>query len=61
MFLEETIESLDTEDDGGLSDNEVGLLTGGPASLASRLADLSASMRKTKINGQLIFPATVAI
>ncbi|XP_019712127.1 specifically androgen-regulated gene protein isoform X1 [Hippocampus comes] len=51
MFLEETIESLDTEDDGGLSDNKVDLLPGGPASLASRLADLSACMRKTKLNG----------
>nr|XP_057911444.1 specifically androgen-regulated gene protein isoform X2 [Doryrhamphus excisus] len=43
MFLEETIESLDTEDDSGLSNDEVDLL---PGNLASRLADMSASMSK---------------
>ncbi|XP_077429731.1 specifically androgen-regulated gene protein [Vanacampus margaritifer] len=44
MFLEETIESLDAEDD------QVDLLPD-PGSLASRLADLSASMSKTRFNG----------
>ncbi|XP_061639605.1 specifically androgen-regulated gene protein [Phyllopteryx taeniolatus] len=50
MFLEETIESLDTQDDSGRSDDELDLLPD-PGSLASRLADLSASMSKTKLNG----------
>ncbi|XP_061543974.1 specifically androgen-regulated gene protein [Phycodurus eques] len=50
MFLEETIESLDTQDDSGLSNDELDLLPD-PGSLASRLADLSASMSKTKLNG----------
>ncbi|XP_077385509.1 uncharacterized protein LOC144023673 [Festucalex cinctus] len=50
MFLEETIESLDAEDDGGMSNDETDFLPD-PGSLASRLADLSASMSKTKLNG----------
>ncbi|XP_054641968.1 specifically androgen-regulated gene protein [Dunckerocampus dactyliophorus] len=48
MFLEETIESLDTEDDSGLSNDKVDVL---PGNLTSRLADLSASMSKGKLNG----------
>ncbi|XP_037106990.1 specifically androgen-regulated gene protein [Syngnathus acus] len=50
MFLEETIESLDTEDDSGLANDEVDLLPD-PGCLASRLAHLSASMSKSKLNG----------
>nr|XP_061813900.1 specifically androgen-regulated gene protein-like [Nerophis lumbriciformis] len=50
MFLEETIESLDTEDERELSNEETDLLPI-PGSLASRLADLSASINKTKLNG----------
>ncbi|XP_061742049.1 specifically androgen-regulated gene protein [Nerophis ophidion] len=47
LFLEETIESLEHEDDSGLSNDEVDFLPG----LASRLADLSVSMSKGKLNG----------
>ncbi|XP_077582333.1 uncharacterized protein LOC144203024 [Stigmatopora nigra] len=50
MFLEETIESLDTEDEREISNKEMGLLPT-PSTLASRLADLSASMSKTKLSG----------
>ncbi|KAM9800782.1 uncharacterized protein ACBT44_016563 isoform 2-T5 [Syngnathus typhle] len=50
MFLEETIESLDTEDDSGPADDEADLLPD-PGCLASRLAHLSASMSKSKLNG----------
>ncbi|XP_071756052.2 specifically androgen-regulated gene protein [Centroberyx gerrardi] len=49
MFLEETIESLDTEEDSGLSNDEPDQL---PVSgnLATKLADLSASMSTSKLN-----------
>lgn len=49
MFLEETIESLDTEEDSGLSNDEPDQL---PASgnHATKLADVSASMSKDKLN-----------
>ncbi|XP_061793658.1 specifically androgen-regulated gene protein [Nerophis lumbriciformis] len=47
LFLEETIESLEHEDDSCLSNDEVDFL---PV-LASRLADLSVSMSKGKLNG----------
>ncbi|KAM7401734.1 hypothetical protein PAMP_017028 [Pampus punctatissimus] len=50
MFLEETIESLDTEDDSGLSNDEPDQLPY-PGKLANTLADLSASMSKSKLNG----------
>ncbi|XP_022617104.1 specifically androgen-regulated gene protein-like [Seriola dumerili] len=49
MFLEETIESLDTEEDSGLSNDEPDLLPS-PGNLATKLADLSASMSKSKLN-----------
>ncbi|CAG5978446.1 unnamed protein product [Menidia menidia] len=50
MFLEETIESLNTEEDSGLSNDEPDQLPS-PGSLATKLADLSASMSKTKLDG----------
>lgn len=53
MFLEETIESLDTEEDSGLSNDEPEQLSN-PGNLATILADLSASMSKSKLNGKLI-------
>lgn len=53
MFLEETIESLDTEEDSGLSNDEPDQLPN-PGNLATKLADLSASMNKSKLNGELI-------
>eukprot|EP00064_Thunnus_orientalis_P019036 superscaffoldBa00004596_g19146 len=49
MFLEETIESLDTEEDSGLSNDEPDQLPN-PGNLATILADLSASMSKSKLN-----------
>ncbi|XP_071350155.1 specifically androgen-regulated gene protein isoform X2 [Trachinotus anak] len=45
MFLEETIESLDTEEDSGLSNDEPDQLPS-HGNLATKLADLSASMSK---------------
>lgn len=53
MFLEETIESLDAEDDSGLSNDEPDQLPG-LGNLATKLADLSASMNKSKFNSELI-------
>lgn len=53
MFLEETIESLDTEEDSGLSNDEPDQLPG-LGNVATKLADLSASMSKSKLNGKLI-------
>ncbi|XP_029006238.1 specifically androgen-regulated gene protein [Betta splendens] len=50
MFLEETIESLDTEEDSGLSNDEPDQLPG-PGNVATKLADLSASMSNNKLNG----------
>ncbi|CAK6960966.1 specifically androgen-regulated gene protein [Scomber scombrus] len=50
MFLEETIESLDTEEDSGLSNDEPDQLSN-PGNLATILTDLSASMSKSKLNG----------
>ncbi|XP_072239195.1 uncharacterized protein [Leuresthes tenuis] len=50
MFLEETIESLDTEEDSGLSNDEPDQLPN-PGSLATKLADLSVSMSKSKLSG----------
>lgn len=50
MFLEETIESLDTEEDSGLSNDEPEQLPS-HGNLATKLADLSASMSKSKLNG----------
>ncbi|XP_031157839.1 specifically androgen-regulated gene protein [Sander lucioperca] len=49
MFLEETIESLDTEEDSGLSNDEPDQLPS-PGNLATKRADLSASMSKSKLN-----------
>lgn len=51
MFLEETIESLDTEEDSGLSNDEPDQLPG-PGNVATKMADLSASMSKSKLNGE---------
>ncbi|KAM7006094.1 specifically androgen-regulated gene protein [Tautogolabrus adspersus] len=48
MFLEETIESLDTEEDSGLSNDEPDQLPS-PGNLATKVADLSASMNKSKL------------
>ena len=53
MFLEETIESLDTEEDSGLSNDEPDQMPN-PGNLATILADLSASMSKSKLNSELI-------
>ncbi|XP_034726268.1 specifically androgen-regulated gene protein [Etheostoma cragini] len=50
MFLEETIESLDTEEDSGLSNDEPDRLPS-PGLLATKRAELSASMSKHKLNG----------
>lgn len=50
MFLEETIESLETEEDSGLSNDEPDHLPM-PGNLAARMANLSASMSKSKITG----------
>uniref|UniRef100_A0A8C2WEN5 Zgc:158258 n=1 Tax=Cyclopterus lumpus TaxID=8103 RepID=A0A8C2WEN5_CYCLU len=47
MFLEETIESLENEEDSGLSNDEPDQLPG-PGNLANKLADLSASMSKSE-------------
>ncbi|KAM4581823.1 specifically androgen-regulated gene protein isoform 1-T2 [Fundulus diaphanus] len=49
MFLEETIESLDNEDDSGLSHDEPERLPG-PGNLAAKLNDLSVSVGKSHIN-----------
>ncbi|KAM6928023.1 specifically androgen-regulated gene protein [Xenentodon cancila] len=49
MFLEETIESLDAEEDSGLSNDEPDQLPN-LGNLATKLADLSASMCKSKFN-----------
>ncbi|KAL7843336.1 hypothetical protein AOLI_G00248480 [Acnodon oligacanthus] len=47
MFLEETIESLDTEDDSGLSNDEAESLPV-PGNVATKTAHLSASMDQSK-------------
>lgn len=49
LFLEETIESLDTEEDSGLSNDESDQLPN-PANLGTKLADPSASLNKSKPN-----------
>lgn len=54
MFLEETIESLDTEDDSGLSNDEPDHRPH-PGNLAARLADLSTSMSRSSINGESVY------
>lgn len=53
MFLEETIESLDTEEDSGLSNDESDQLPS-TGNLATKLADLSASMSKSILDSELI-------
>lgn len=53
LFLEETIESLDTEEDSGLSNDEPDQLPN-PGNVATKLADLSASMSKSKLNSEFI-------
>lgn len=53
LFLEETIESLDTEEDSGLSNDEPEQLPN-PGNVATKLADLSASMKKINLNSQFI-------
>ena len=54
MFLEETIESLDTEEDSGMSNDEPDQL---PAhgNLATKMANLSASMENSKLNSEFKF------
>uniref|UniRef100_A0A667WRS6 Zgc:158258 n=1 Tax=Myripristis murdjan TaxID=586833 RepID=A0A667WRS6_9TELE len=51
MFLEETIESLDTEEDSGLSNDEPDQLPV-PGNLATKMAHLSASMSHSKFNSE---------
>lgn len=53
LFLEETIESLDTEEDSGLSNDEPDQLPN-PGNLVTKLADLSASMKKINLSSQFI-------
>lgn len=53
LFLEETIESLDTEEDSGVSNDEPDHLPN-PGNLAAKLADLSSSMSKNNLNGTFI-------
>ena len=48
MFLEETIESLSTEEDSGLSNDEPDRLPT-PGNLANKMANLSASMGQSKL------------
>ncbi|XP_074495857.1 specifically androgen-regulated gene protein [Sebastes fasciatus] len=57
MFLEETIDSLDTEEDSGLSNDEPDQLPC-PGNLANKLADLSASMSKSKLNSPQKYACT---
>ncbi|XP_034021740.1 specifically androgen-regulated gene protein isoform X2 [Thalassophryne amazonica] len=52
VFLEETIESLDNEDDSGLSNDEPDQLPS-PGNVATKMADLSASMTKSKLSDSL--------
>lgn len=47
MFLEETIESLEVEEDSGLSNDEPD-----PGRLAAKLAHLSSASGQTKIDGK---------
>lgn len=49
LFLEETIEALDTEEDSGMSNDEPDQLPNS-ANLGTKLADPSASMNKSKPN-----------
>ncbi len=51
MYLEETIQSLDTEDDSGLSNDEADQL---PArgNVANKAAHLSSSTRLSKVPSQ---------
>lgn len=58
LFLEETIESLDTEEDSGLSNDEPEQLPN-PGNLATKLADLSATMKKMNLNSQFISAHTM--
>lgn len=57
LFLEETIESLDTEEDSGLSNDEPEQLPS-PGNLATKLADPSASMKKINLNSQFLSAQT---
>lgn len=50
MFLEETIESLDTEDDSGLSNDEAENYPA-PGNVATKTAYLSDSMEQSKYKG----------
>ena len=50
MFLEETIEALETEEDSGLSNDEPDQPQG-PGNLGTRMANLSASMSHSKVTG----------
>uniref|UniRef100_A0A4W6FBP1 Zgc:158258 n=1 Tax=Lates calcarifer TaxID=8187 RepID=A0A4W6FBP1_LATCA len=51
MFLEETIESLDTEEDSGLSNDEPDQLPS-PGNLVTKLADLSLYIKPIKENAK---------
>lgn len=51
MFLEETIDSLETEDDSGLSNDETEQKPS-PGNVACKLADLSASMSRSTANNE---------
>lgn len=53
MFLEETIESLDNEDDSGVSHDEPERLSS-TGNLAARLSDRSVSMRNSNVHGEFI-------
>ncbi|KAM6979451.1 specifically androgen-regulated gene protein [Aplochiton taeniatus] len=55
MFLEETIESLDTEEDSGVSIDEPDHLPA-PGNLATKMAHLSTSLGNSKINGNQTAP-----
>lgn len=54
MFLEETIEALETEEDSGLSNDEPELVPA-PGNLVTRMASLTASMSQSKITGECWF------
>ncbi|CDQ77695.1 unnamed protein product [Oncorhynchus mykiss] len=55
MFLEETIESLETEEDSGLSNDEPDRLPT-PGNVATKMAHLSASMGQNKLNNVSKYP-----
>ncbi|XP_072308300.1 uncharacterized protein [Eucyclogobius newberryi] len=52
MFLEETIDSLDTEDDSGLSNDDETEQKPGPGTVASKQAELTASFNRNATNSE---------